>query len=47
MENVLADLIQLIGQNMPEIRLVDEDYGQLENLDEGRRVGLQRIGRSR
>jgi hypothetical protein len=34
MENVLADLIQLIGQNMPEIRLVDEDYGQLENLDE-------------
>lgn len=34
MENVLADLIQLIGQNMPEIRLVDEDYGQFENLDE-------------
>ena len=34
MENVLADLIQHIGQNMPEIRLVDEDYGQLENLDE-------------
>ena len=34
MENILADLIQHIGQNMPEIRLVDEDYGQLENIDE-------------
>ena len=34
MENVLADLINLIGQNMPEIRVVDEDYGQLENLDQ-------------
>ncbi|WP_279149252.1 hypothetical protein [Segatella bryantii] len=32
--SVLADLIQLIGQYMPEIRMVDEDYGQLENLDE-------------
>lgn len=34
MENVLADLINLIGQNMPELRVVDEDYGQLENLDQ-------------
>lgn len=36
MEDQLFDLIEYIGQNMPELRTVDEDYGQLEMLDDNR-----------
>lgn len=34
MESLLSSLVGYIASEMPEIRLVDEDYGQLENLDE-------------
>lgn len=34
MEYILEDLVKLIGDNMPDMSLVDEDYGQLEMLDE-------------
>lgn len=36
MEHLLNDIIELIGNNMPDIRTVDEDYGQLEMLDDSR-----------
>lgn len=36
MEHLLYDLINHIGSNMPDIRTVDEDYGQLEMLDDSR-----------
>ena len=36
MEDLLYDLINHIGSNMPEIRTIDEDYGQLEMLDDSR-----------
>ncbi len=32
MESLIYNLIGLISQEMPELRTVDEDYGQLENL---------------
>ena len=32
MECLLEDLINHIGQNMPDLEVVDEDYGQLEAL---------------
>lgn len=35
MEQVLCNLIEYIGREMPELALVDEDYGQLENLKDG------------
>lgn len=34
MECLLEDLINHIGQNMPDLEVVDEDYGQLEMLDQ-------------
>lgn len=37
MECILEDLVNLIGNAMPDLEVVDEDYGQLEMLDqEGR-----------
>ena len=37
MEKLLQDLINLFGQMMPELSTIDEDYGQLEMIDqEGR-----------
>ena len=37
MEHLLYDIINRIGTNMPEIRTIDEDYGQLQMLEqEGR-----------
>lgn len=36
MEHLLYDLIEHIGNNMPDIRTIDEDYGQLEMLDDNR-----------
>ena len=36
MEHLLYDLIEHIGNNMPDIRTIDEDYGQLEILDDNR-----------
>ena len=37
MEKLLQDLINLFGQLMPELRTVDEDYGQLEMLNQENR----------
>lgn len=34
MEYILENLVKHIGSNMTDIRLVDEDYGQLEMLDD-------------
>ena len=34
MESLLTDLINLITENMPELKVVDEDYGQLEALEQ-------------
>lgn len=34
MEHLLYDLIEHIGNNMPDIRTIDEDYGQLEILND-------------
>ena len=36
MEQLLYDLIEYLGNNMPDIRTIDEDYGQLEMLDDNR-----------
>lgn len=37
MEKLLQDLINRFGQEMPELSTIDEDYGQLEMIDqEGR-----------
>lgn len=36
MEHLLYDLIEYLGNNMPDIRTIDEDYGQLEMLDDNR-----------
>ena len=33
MEKLLVNLIEHISKNMPQISLIDEDYGQLEALD--------------
>lgn len=33
MEEILEELVNLIGQNFPEFKTVDEDYGQLEMID--------------
>lgn len=37
MEAILADLVNHIGQNMPLLKTVDEDYGQLEMIDDPNR----------
>ena len=37
MESLLENLVRLIGDNMPGIKVVDEDYGQLEALDQENR----------
>lgn len=34
MECLLEDLVNLIGDAMPDLQVVDEDYGQLEMLDQ-------------
>lgn len=34
MESLISELIPLIAQAMPSLTLVDEDYGQLENIDD-------------
>lgn len=34
MEYILEDLVNLIGNAMPDLKVVDEDYGQLEALDQ-------------
>lgn len=34
MECLLEDLVNLIGNAMPDLEVVDEDYGQLEMLDQ-------------
>jgi len=34
MEHILQDLVNRIGTQMPELLTVDEDYGQLEMIDE-------------
>ena len=33
MERLLLNLVRHIGKSMPEIKVVDEDYGQLEMID--------------
>lgn len=39
MEYLLSNMVDYIAREMPELMLVDEDYGQLENLDdEGRQM---------
>ena len=37
MESLLEDLINRITENMPDLKVVDEDYGQLEMLDQENR----------
>ena len=37
MESILEDLVNLIGNAMPDLEVVDEDYGQLEMLDQENR----------
>ena len=34
MEKLLQDLINLFGREMPELSTIDEDYGQLEMIDQ-------------
>ena len=34
MEKLLQDLINMFGQQMPELSTIDEDYGQLEMIDQ-------------
>lgn len=34
MESLISELIPLIASAMPSLALVDEDYGQLENIDD-------------
>ena len=37
MEHLLESLIDLFGKQMPELRTVDEDYGQLEMINQENR----------
>lgn len=37
MECLLEDLVDLIGNAMPDLEVVDEDYGQLDMLDQENR----------
>ncbi len=34
MEYLISELIPLIAKSIPALSLVDEDYGQLENIDD-------------
>jgi hypothetical protein len=34
MESLFVDLIGLLERNLPWLRTIDEDYGQLENIDD-------------
>ena len=34
MESLLENLVKHVGDNMPDMKVVDEDYGQLEALDQ-------------
>lgn len=34
MESILENIISRIGEGMPELKTVDEDYGQLEFIDQ-------------
>ena len=34
MEYLISELIPLIATSIPALSLVDEDYGQLENIDD-------------
>ncbi len=34
MESVIENIVKLIGGSMPQMRTVDEDYGQLEMLEQ-------------
>lgn len=34
MEHILENLVNYIGEQMPDMKTVDEDYGQLEIIDE-------------
>lgn len=34
MEHILENLVNYIGEQMPDMKTVDEDYGQLEMIDE-------------
>lgn len=34
MESIIEHLVKHIGDSMPEMKVVDEDYGQLEMLDQ-------------
>lgn len=33
MESLIEDLVGLVGKDMPDMKVVDEDYGQLEFID--------------
>ena len=37
MESIIEHLVKHIGDSMPGMRVVDEDYGQLEMLDQENR----------
>lgn len=37
MESILENLVEHIGRNMPFLKTVDEDYGQLEMIDDPNR----------
>ncbi len=37
MESIIEHIVKHIGDSMPEMRVVDEDYGQLEMLDQENR----------
>lgn len=37
MEQLLESLINLLGENMPELSFIDEDYGQLEMINQENR----------
>ena len=43
MEYLLSKTIRYIDEAMPELLLVDEDYGQLENLDKKKKDMYQLV----
>ena len=36
MEQTLCQLIDFIKEKMPSLSVIDEDYGQLENIEDGK-----------
>ena len=38
MEELIINLIEEINKNMPQLSLVDEDYGQLDAIDDEIRI---------